>query len=581
MLLLYVFMFRYLMKAFKIEIGESTALILALATAAILKIWLMLGDALPFNADEAVVALMARHIHQGGRPIFFYGQAYMGSLDAALVALGFVIFGQQVWVIRLVQLLLYLGVIVTTAQLGKVVFGSWQAGALAAWLLAIPTVNVTLYTTVSLGGYGEALLLGNLILLAGFRLADQIRPGGASGTLAGWGVWAFLVGLGLWAFGLTLVYTVPSAVFLAVRLFAWIRDERPGTVPVQALSFSARWVTLDWHRVRGLLPVSITTALAFLLGSAPWWVFALQTDFGQLLWELRGGAIASAAQAHWVFRAAEHVRNFLLLGSTVILGLRPPWDVTWLAVPLIPFVLMFWIGVTALVLNRLPAAARQNPREVILFGLSVVLVLAFIFSHFGADPSGRYFVPLAVPMALFAGQVLHRFSSRQGKWTLAFVPLLLLFHLWGTVQCVRTNPPGITTQFYPPAQVDQRFMPELIAFLREQGERRGYTNYWVSYPLAFLSGEELVFVPRLPYHLDFRYTERDDRYRRYDDLVEEAERVAYITTHHPELNDYLREQFAQQGIGWQEKLIGDFQVFYDLSRPVRPTEIGLGHTTQP
>jgi hypothetical protein len=33
-------------------------------------------------------------------------------------------------------------------------------------LLAIPSVNVILYTTVSLGGYGEALLLGNLILWA-------------------------------------------------------------------------------------------------------------------------------------------------------------------------------------------------------------------------------------------------------------------------------------------------------------------------------------------------------------------------------------------------------------------------------
>jgi hypothetical protein len=53
-------------------------------------------NAVPFNADEAIVALMARHILQGERPIFFYGQAYMGSLDAYLVALGFLLFGQQI-----------------------------------------------------------------------------------------------------------------------------------------------------------------------------------------------------------------------------------------------------------------------------------------------------------------------------------------------------------------------------------------------------------------------------------------------------------------------------------------------------
>ncbi len=51
---------------------------------------------------------MARHILGGERPIFFYGQAYMGSLDAWLVAAGFWFFGQQVWVIRFVQILLYL-----------------------------------------------------------------------------------------------------------------------------------------------------------------------------------------------------------------------------------------------------------------------------------------------------------------------------------------------------------------------------------------------------------------------------------------------------------------------------------------
>ncbi len=70
------------------------------------------------------MALMARHILQGEHPIFFYGQAYMGSLDAYLVAAGFALLGQQVWVIRLVQVLLYLGTLFTTFLLGRVAFES-------------------------------------------------------------------------------------------------------------------------------------------------------------------------------------------------------------------------------------------------------------------------------------------------------------------------------------------------------------------------------------------------------------------------------------------------------------------------
>ena len=51
-------------------------------------------------------------------------------------------------------------------------------------------------------------------------------------------------------------------------------------------------------------------------------------------------------------------------------------------------------------------------------------------------------------------------------------------------------PPGITTQFNPVTQIDQRQTAKLITFLRENDERYGYTNYWVSYPLAFLSQEK-------------------------------------------------------------------------------------------
>jgi len=137
----------------------------ALLTAAVLKLGILAAGAVPFNADEAIVALMARHILAGEHPLFFYGQAYMGSLDAYLVAGIFRLFGTEVWGIRLVQILLYTATLLSTAWLGKVITGKWQVAVIAAWLLAVPTVSMSLYTTVSMGGYGEMLLIGNLVLL--------------------------------------------------------------------------------------------------------------------------------------------------------------------------------------------------------------------------------------------------------------------------------------------------------------------------------------------------------------------------------------------------------------------------------
>ena len=76
-----------------------------------------------------------------------------------------------------------------------------------------------------------------------------------------------------------------------------------------------------------------------------------------------------------------------------------------------------------------------------------------------------------------------------------------------------------------------------------------------------------------------RYTTRDDRYAPYRDVVANSTKVAYITTNHPVLNAYLRGEFEAAGVSWQEKVIGDYQVFYGLSRDIRPEEMGLGMDT--
>ncbi len=86
------------------------------------KLILIIYDSFPFNADEAIVALMGRHILKGKFPIFFYGQAYMGSLDAFLVAFSFLIFGEKINAIRYVQILLYCGVLLTTFWLSDINF---------------------------------------------------------------------------------------------------------------------------------------------------------------------------------------------------------------------------------------------------------------------------------------------------------------------------------------------------------------------------------------------------------------------------------------------------------------------------
>ena len=511
----------------------------------------------PFNADEAIVALMARHINQGNIPVFFYGQAYMGSLDAMLVAIGFRIFGEEVWVIRLVQSLLYIGTVFTTMILANRLLKSQRATLYTGLIMAVPPINVALYSTVSLGGYGEMLLVGNLLLLGGLSIVQQIRDSESvidSKLYFGLFLWGIAAGFGFWIIGLTVVYSLP----LVILIF--------------------------WYLIKKTSWKAILPGLMFLaggiIGSAPWWFSSVQTGNLAIIYEIAGSAIKGTATGSWILRLLQRTLNLFIFGGTALIGLRPPWDIRWLMLPLIPIILIFWISVLIFNVKKVIESEGQiGLKTLVLMGL--VLTAGFILSPYGDDPSGRYFLPLMMPMAIFGANLL--ITQFHKKRILEYVAILLVmvFNFGGILQAAKMNPPGITTQFDKVAQVDQRYMGELINFLKDNQIRAGYSNYWVSYPLAFLSEEEMIFLPRLPYHEDFRYTARDDRYPPYQQVVKAASELAYITTNHPELDDYLRERFSNQGISWEENTVGDFQIFYNLSQSIHVDELGLGLTTNP
>jgi 4-amino-4-deoxy-L-arabinose transferase-like glycosyltransferase len=513
--------------------------------ALIHKLLLLRMGVFPFNADEAVVALMARHTLQGRWPVFFYGQAYMGSLDASLVALGFSIFGQKVVVIRVVQVLLFLGTVYTTMLLTKLILRSDTAAVFAGLLIALPTVNVTLYSTISLGGYGETMLLGNLLLLLTLRIANN--PRGARSYLA----WGLLGGLAFWAFGLSLVFIIPGF-------------------------FVVLWKTFNGlPRRDGVMRMGVLI-LAIFIGALPWFAQALAQGPALYIQELLGSAIGGASSSNYWLAVTSRMFNLLLLGGSVILGMRPPWEARWLALPLLPFVLAFWLTVAAFTVMRLRESGHDRIGRWLLSGVVGTLLIGFIFTSFGADPSGRYFLPLAVPMALFAADLLDGPNSRvEYPWKIVVIVAILVFNVWGTYQSASQNPPGLTTQFDRVTWIDHSYDEALIEFLEEKGEYRGYTNYWVAYPLAFLSEEKMIFIPQLPYHEDFRYTPRDNRYDPYDLEVALGKRVAYITTNHQALDDELREAFQRHNVTWQERRFGNYLVFYALSKPMRPNELGF------
>ena len=70
---------------------------LCLLFALLIRIWLVVHTRGVIAGDEAMVGIQAEHILQGEHPVYYYGQPYMGSLEAYFAALLFAIAGASVW----------------------------------------------------------------------------------------------------------------------------------------------------------------------------------------------------------------------------------------------------------------------------------------------------------------------------------------------------------------------------------------------------------------------------------------------------------------------------------------------------
>ncbi len=72
----------------------------------------------------------------------------------------------------------------------------------------------------------------------------------------------------------------------------------------------------------------------------------------------------------------------------------------------------------------------------------------------------------------------------------------------------------------------------------------------------------------------------DNRYEPYSKLVNAFPNPVYITSNNPNLDRQLVLKLTELGVQWSEKIIGDYRVYYELSRKVLPEEIGFGINRQ-
>ncbi len=446
----------------------SALLLLLLAFAWRLAILLRTDFAI--DGDEGTIGLMALHIARlTDFPVFYYGQPYMGSLEAWVAALPVALFGASAVALKLTALAFALATVALGYLLARRVLGA--AGGFAAGLyLALPPMMLSEWSLKLRGGYTSLLALGLAILL----LAHTIGTRGATRSRAAWlGV---LMGLATWL-------NLLAFPFLGAAL----------------ISLIARRQLVN--RV-GMLVVA---GCGFLVGAAPLLVSNVLSGgetFRFMLHRPPGGP-------------GFQLSNSFLRHPPQLLGMQAPWSdgsdsPAWVwaiaALFAVSVACLLWRergGLAELLRlgrRRAPGASSgaSSGSELLLLTVPIYYAGAMAFSRFGSDPEPRFAIVLYPAMALAFGAGVawgweRRTAAVRALTACVFAALLVanLHSLWQHVGTGDGAYTGETFAAYLHGGTPERCM----ALLDEHGIEGLAGPHWMGYSINFLSGDRIVPAP--------------------------------------------------------------------------------------
>jgi hypothetical protein len=468
------------------------------------------------DSDEATFGLMALHINErGAHPIFFYGQNYMGAVEAYLAAGAFRPFGPSLFTLRLSTIALSAGFLVCIYLLARLLYERGLALATLA-LLAIGSSVALFLQVFTNGGYADTLFFGALLMLLATALA---RPESGALTKRRWrlltyGAWGLAAGLGLWSDVLILPFILTSgALLLAFRWRELLRGM--GAAVVAGLVIGAS--PLIAFAAAGNNPFQGAAAVQQAPNATQGGAIALYAGqaagtFLVSLPEITGGAalcpISRAeswplAHASPAALACTTVHGLWSLGYLALLGAalsagahicrsawlnmrrggRGPEERAQLVIPMARFALALSAALTLALYVSSPVAARA-PQFVMRYLVGLALATPVLLA------------PLWAWATSSAGR-----KAWTGRLALGVVALAYLLGL------------AVILQAIPDARAEAQRQERLIAGLDRLSVTAVYTDYWTCDRVAFLSHERIICAtlnPELQHDLD-RYTPYRER----------------------------------------------------------------------
>ncbi len=483
------------------------------------------GEVDVYLADEGVVGLMAKHILEGREwPVFFYGQDYLGALEAYCVALAFRLVGVTQFGLRLVPFLFSVGILAAVYRFAYRTY-SVAAARWATALVALAPAYFLQWTLKARGGFVEHILLVFLMLLWLFRVYFDHDRKPSTAVLFG-----FICGVAVWVNQLALGY-----LFIMVALLALDRSDRRG-LPAMLAGFAVgASLLLTYNVVRPLATVRALARKAVVLNRVPEeerddrWVArgiakrveALK-DGADKLGLVFGVPPGASVERLGMTSAERHgatftrVRRYVWMLPLLFFGMA-------LFAAQRPYALLSW--------------ERLGPGHV----LSVFFVITIAIGYV----SPRYMLPAYPLAAVLAGALISRLREKRQVLMTAGCALVIGYNLVGWADAVALA-----------AAARPRDGTDLVASLRT----RGWTHCYSAgplYHLIFASAEEVILTPL-----------QKNRYPPYDRAVEASPAICYVyredqadKRQHLEMMELL----GRQGVTYGVATVGPYRVLHDIT----------------
>ena len=488
-------------------------LLLALLLSVAARVFLVARTHAMIDGDEALVGIQAEHILRGQYPTYFYGQAYMGSLEAYLAAAIFRVFGPSSWALRAVPIALSLLLVYLTWRLARALLPKDARttpllAGVAALVAAVPPLYDAVAELRTWGGQIEIYVVTLALLLATVELTSRLRANASTFELSRrWAVWGFLLGLGVWINPLVLYALVACGLWLVVPYLhsafprLWTRIVRRFGGVAATAGERPRW------RAGAALP-PLALAPGLLIGGLPAWLYAARHAGENLLVYVSQPSVSpvmsgAARHGRLFLGAAITARYFSCVAPRALDGGLPTEPLTELPLrlllvlpPLAGAACAFW-----LVAKRSASPLRAGLP--LLYGLVVTAVFCLGTSAWGAtkacsmDWAGRYAVPLGLVepfllLALFAAPALWlalRLRSRRrgapngrisavlarNGWTLALAVLLAGGIIQAGTYALAAPSTIFQSPYYRRIGLDQS---QLLDYLKAHDIRAAWANHW-------------------------------------------------------------------------------------------------------